>query len=181
MSNKTKVINFVGAPGVGKSIMAALCFAELKSRHISTEYVQEYAKMLIYKKKFEKLNQQYHVSTQQYKMIKAVEGNVDYICLDSPLLLGLLYNRQFETNVSNVEKTEEMILSKMTEFDNIYIFLERNDSFDFEKNGRVHNEDQSRKLDAEFKHLLDELKLSYLTVKSDRSNIQEIVDYILSK
>lgn len=175
----TKVINFIGGPGTGKSTMAALCFVELKSRHISAEYVQEYAKTLIYKKKFDKLCQQYHVSMHQYKMIKAVDGCVDYICLDSPLLLGLMYNRNFDSNVSNVEKTEAMILSKMSEFDNIYIFLERNNAYIFEKSGRVHDENESMNLDVQFKKLLDELKLPYLTVKSDTSNIGQIIDYVL--
>lgn len=161
------------------STMAALCFVELKSRHLSAEYVQEYAKMLIYKKEFEKLNQQYHVSLEQYKMIKAVDGNVDYICVDSSLLLGLLYNKEFKSNVSDKKKTEEMILSKMEEFDNIYIFLERNDEFEFEKQGRVHDEQQSRELDKKFKQLLDKLKLPYLTVLSDRSKVGEIISYIM--
>jgi len=163
------------------STMAASCFVELKSRHLSAEYVQEYAKMLVYKRKFDKLNQQYLVSMHQYKMIKAVDGCVDYICLDSPLLLGLLYNRQYESNVSNVEKTEDMILSKMKEFDNIYIFLERNNAFKFETTGRVHNEDESMNLDVQIKRLLDKLELPYLTVKSDTSNIEQVINYVLGQ
>ena len=90
---KTKVINFIGGSGAGKSTMAAMTFAELKMRHHSVEYVQEYAKTLVWKELYHELDNQYQVSTEQYNMIKAVDGKVDYIVTDSPLVVGLFYNR----------------------------------------------------------------------------------------
>lgn len=177
----TKIVNFIGGPSLGKSLIAALTFAELKSRHYKAEYVQEYAKMLVYKKDFETLNNQYFVSTEQYKMFKAVDGQVDFICADSPLLIGLFYNRDHPTNVCNVKKTEEMIIQKMNEFDNIYIYLERNHDFPFETQGRIHNEEQSRMIDIKMKSLLEEFNLKYLSIISDKASVSKIVDYILSQ
>ena len=176
---KTKIVNFIGGPSLGKSLISALTFAELKSRHYKAEYVQEYAKMLVYKKDFETLNNQYFVSTQQYKMFKAVDGQVDYICADSPLLIGLFYNRDHPTNVSDVQKTEQMIIQKMNEFENIYIYLERNNKYPFETQGRIHNEEQSCIIDTKMKKLLDEFELNYLSIISDKESIPQIVDYIL--
>lgn len=46
---KTKVVNLVAAPGVGKSTCAAMIFGEIKARHLTCEIVPEYAKWLIYK------------------------------------------------------------------------------------------------------------------------------------
>ena len=43
----TKIINFLSGPSAGKSLMAALVYAELKSMHYKVEYVQEYAKHLV--------------------------------------------------------------------------------------------------------------------------------------
>ena len=175
---KTKVVNFVSGPSCGKSVMCALTFAELKTLHKSAELIQEYAKQLVWAGNFEELNNQYHVSLTQYQWLKAVDGKVDYICTDSPLLTGLVYNRIYRTNVCNVEKTEQMILSKMDEFENIYIYLERNEEFPFELNGRVHNESESKHIDILIKHLLDELGVKYLTVKSSKESVTAIVDYI---
>jgi nicotinamide riboside kinase len=175
---KTKIINFVGAPSTGKSVMAAYTFAILKTLHFKTEYIQEVAKFLIYQQRFDELNNQYSVSTKQYLNIKAVDGKVQYICLDSPLLLGLYYNKQYTSNVSNIEKTEKMILSKMSEFDNVYIFLEKNKNFPFEKEGRVHSENESIEIEVELKKLLDTLGIPYLTITSNIKNIQQILDYI---
>lgn len=177
---KTKVINFVAGSGCGKSLMAALTFAELKMRHLKTEYVQEYAKTLVWKKQYEQLDNQYQVSTEQYRMIKAVDGAVDYIVCDSPLVVGMLYNRIHKTNVCNVQKTEEMLLRKMSEFDNIYIFLERNPEFPFEIEGRMQNEEESKKIDTQFKELLHELNLPYKSFLSSQQSIPGIIDYILT-
>lgn len=177
---RTKIINLIGAPSAGKSVVAALLFAELKMRHYSAEYVQEYAKTLIWQNRLDELDNQYTVSFEQYKMIKAVNGNVEYICLDSPLLIGLYYNRVYKTNVSDVKKTEAMILSKMEEFDNIYIFLDRNEDYPYEKAGRIHSEEESKIISVEFIELMEELGINYKRFVSDRSNINEMLDYIFS-
>jgi hypothetical protein len=176
---RTKVINFVGGSGVGKSLMSALTFAELKLRHLKAEYVQEYAKTLVWSKRFDELDNQYQVSTEQYRMIKAVDGAVDYIVADSGIIIGLLYNRIHPTNVCNVEKTEKMLLKRMEEMDNIYIYLERNEEFPYEKEGRMQNEEESKNIDILFKNLLDELKLPYLSVISSKESISKIMDYVL--
>ena len=175
----TTVVNFVGGPSSGKSLLSALTFAEFKMMHKSSELVQEYAKTLVWKEEFEELNCQFHVSMEQYRMLKAIDGKVEYAVIDSPLLLGLYYNRAHATNVSNVEKTESMILKKMQEFNNVYIFLERNDEFPFEIAGRIHNESQSKKIDEQLLELLQELGLEYLSVKSDKTSIHKIIDYVL--
>ena len=175
---RTKIINLVGSPSSGKSLIAALLFAELKMMHKRAEYVQEYAKTLVWQNRLDELANQYNVTTEQYKMIKSVNGKVEYICLDSPLLLGIYYNRYHPDNVSNVEKTEKMILEKMKEFDNIYIFIERNKEFPYEIEGRIHNEKESDDISIKLIEILKEFKLPYKSFRSDKSNIQEMIDYI---
>lgn len=178
---RTKVINFVAAPSVGKTTMSALIFAELKHMHKTAELVQEYAKILVWQERFEELDNQYQVSMEQYKMLKGVDGKVEYAVMDSPLIVGLFYNRTYETNVCNVEKTEAMILSKIAEFENIYIYLERNEDFPYEKEGRVHDEEQSRQIEIQMIEMLEELKIDYIKVKSSKKSIPVIMEYIKKK
>lgn len=176
---KTKVINFIGSPGCGKSLMSALTFAELKMRHFSAEYVQEYAKTLVWQKKFEELDNQYQVSTEQYRLIKAAHGSVEYVVCDSGLILGMFYNKYNPANVCDIAKTEKMILQKSLEFDNIYIFLERNEEFPYETAGRIQNEEESRDVSVGLKCLLDSLGFPYLSVVSSKDSIQQILDYVI--
>jgi hypothetical protein len=180
MSNKNVVINFVGAPSSGKSLMSALLYSELKINHLKAEYVQEYAKKLIYEGRFEELNNQYNVSMAQYNTLKAVSNNVDYCITDSPILLGIYYNRVYDTNICNIEKVENIFVEKMNEFKNIYIYLKRNSEYPFEKQGRVHNEDQSSIIEQDLEKLLIEFKLPYKKFISDKASLQDIIDYINS-
>jgi hypothetical protein len=177
---KPVLINFVASPSSGKSIMAALTFVKLKTDHNSSELIQEYAKQLVWSEKFEELANQWYVTKKQYDMIKAVYGKVDYLVTDSPLLVGLHYNRYHTDNVCNVEKTESMILSKMDEFNNIYIFLKRNKNNPYEKIGRIHDENQSIEIEKNLKGLLDEFNLKYLEIESDVNNIDKIMEYVYS-
>lgn len=179
---KSKYINFIGGPSCGKSLVSALTFAELKRCHLNAEMVQEYAKMLVYKEEYETLNCQWMVSFEQYKMLKALDNKVEYICCDSPLLIGLFYNRYHPENICDRQKTEVMIKEKMKELDNnIYIFLERNDNFPFEKEGRIHGEVESKKIDVLMKELLNEMEIEYISVRSDITSIPIILNYIIEK
>ena len=178
----TVYINFVAGPSVGKSIMSALTYVELKSLHKSVEMVQEYAKMLVYMEDYEMLNCQWMVSYQQYQQLKALQHKVEYVCCDSPLVIGMFYNRYYQDNVCNISKTEAMIKSKLEELSNgIYIFLERNPEFPFETEGRIQGEEESKRIDKQMKNLLDELGVEYLTVKSAKESVTQIVEYILNK
>lgn len=175
------LINFIAAPSAGKSTMASLAFVRLKIDHNKTELVQEYAKELVWAGKLDVLSNQWYVSNKQYKMLKAVYGKVDYLVTDSPLILGGYYNRHYPDNICDRQKTEKMIFEKNNEFNNVYIFLKRNHDLPFEKEGRVHTEQDAVKIEKELKEMLEELKLKYLEVVSDVNNMDSIIDYIYAK
>lgn len=177
---KTKVVNFISGPSCGKSTLSAMVYAELKMMHKSVEIVPEVAKWLIYRGELETLNDQYYVSSEQYKQIKALEGKVEYVIGDSGILTGLYYNRAYKSNMSDVKKTEQLILEKNNEFNNIYIYIERNCEFPFEKEGRVHTEEESKIVDVELKEMLREFNIPYKSFLSHRESVGGIVDYILS-
>lgn len=179
---KTVYVNFVGAPGVGKSLMSALTYAELKSKHMSAEMVQEYAKKLVYMEDYEMLNNQWMVSFEQYKMLKALQGKVKFVCCDSPLVVGLFYNEYHQANVCDRAQTKRMILSKMRELEpSLHILLERNEEYPFEKHGRIHTKDECVLIGKQIKQLLDEHDIEYLQVKSDKQNMNKIIQYIFLK
>lgn len=180
MKKKKFVINFISGPSVGKSLMSALVYAELKIKGYKTEYVQEYAKTLVWKKQFDILNNQYHVSTEQYNIIKALETTqeLEIIVVDGALLLGIYYNENFNDNVSNVIKTRNMILKKNAEFNNIYIYLERNVYIKFEKEGRMQNEEESKHADVTLYEILHDMNLPFQSFLSHKDSVKDIVSFI---
>jgi hypothetical protein len=176
----TIVINLIGSPGVGKSIFAALLFAELKIKGFTVEYVPEFVKSLVWKGDLETIHNQYYVSTQQYLLLKAVKDKVQFIVTDGSLFLGLYYNLHWKENVSNVEKTDTRIKSYLSEFNNQYIFLKRGD-FKFEQEGRIHTDEQSWMIQDDLETLLKKEGINYTEYISNKTNLDLMIKDIVSK
>lgn len=180
MTSQTYVINFISGPGSGKSTFSALLYAKLKLRGYVVEYIQEFAKTLVWTKDFETLNNQYYVSNRQYKLLKQMVGSVQFIVTDAPLVHGLYYNRHNVHNSSNIEKTERFILEHYHEFNNINIFLERG-NFPYEQQGRIETEEESKEIDIIMKHLLRQNKIPYVSFHSDSDVVDKIVDFVVGQ
>jgi len=184
MSKKTFIINFIGGPGIGKTTISALIFAKLKLHKdkFVAEYVQEYAKHLVWTKNFDILNNQYYVSQYQYKLLKQMNGEVDFVVTDGPIIQGIYYNLHNKDNTSNIDKTEKFILQSHNEFNNINIFLSRG-KFEYEEQGRLQNEEEAREIDIILKHLLKQNGVRFVCFDagSDDENINKMVDYIISQ
>lgn len=168
----------MGSPGSGKTTMAALIFADLKMRGHLSELVQEYVKHLVWKGDIETIMNQYFVSKKQYELFKNVNGKVDFIVTDGSLIHGLYYNQSHAGNVSNVEKTDKKIKEYINEFENVFVFLERG-SWQYEKEGRIHTEEQSVVISNELKKLLNDLNVPYKCFASNKDSLSSIIDYVL--
>jgi hypothetical protein len=175
-----KVVNIVAGPGTGKSILAARIFSELKLLGKNVELVTEYAKQLTWLKDFDSLRNQYHVSSQQYKMIKNLEEVVDVVVTDGSLLHGLAYNVMDRENTSNVDKTHKAILQWHNEFDNLVIFLERSSKYPYQQAGRGQTLAEAIHTDNILKYMLFENKIEFISFPADDmiNNIEELVETI---
>ena len=159
---KTTVVNLYGGPGAGKSVLAARLFAEMKvsNRFGSVEQVQEYAKILVWQGRLDLLENQIHVTKGQLSMLMPLVGKVNYIVTDSPIHAGLIYSPQkyFQT-------VEEMIEKASSSFDSVNIFLDRG-SIPFEKGGRVHTLEESKKIDKKILEMLEARDMPYIKISS---------------
>lgn len=181
MKKETIVINLISGPSSGKTTTAAEIFAELKKRKTNIEFVQEYAKHLVWTEKFEILNNQYQVSYEQFTIFKSLQGKVDFIITDGCLLHGLIYNITNPDNTSNIEKTHKNILKWYSEFTNINIFLKRDDNIPYEVEGRLENRNEARKIDDLLKLELEEQNIKHTDIQVSKINISDICDFILAE
>jgi adenylate kinase family enzyme len=177
--NKTFVINIIGAPGVGKTTISALLFAKLKLCGYVCEYVQEYAKKLVWMKDFDTLNNQYHVTKKQFELLQQINGHVDFIVTDGPLIHGIYYNKYNKDNISNIDKTEKYILDCFNKFNNINIVLDRINR-KYETEGRIQTEDEAKDIDIVLKHLLKINLIKYKNYPAEENSIQNIIDFIIN-
>jgi hypothetical protein len=177
-NGKSYIVNIIGGPGIGKSTLYSLIYARMKIRKISVEQVQEFAKKLVWSQQFEVLDNQYYVTTQQFKELEAVYGKVRFVITDGSLLHGLYYNRTNPTNVSNRVVTEAKIIELYSRFNNINIFLTRG-SFPYEQAGRIQDAEEAVDVDRELKNILAVYRIPYREFASDESQVNDIIDYVL--
>lgn len=177
----TVVVNMLSGPGSGKSTLAAELFVNMKKLGYSVEYLQEYPKKLVWQQKFETLNNQYYVSRKYYESINAMIGHVDYIILDSSLINGIWYNRNNPENVSNVEKTEEMIIEKYNSCNNLNFFIYRGE-YCYELKGRTQTEEEAKIIDREIINILTAREIFYSPIFMVEDNvIEKMIKVIKSK
>lgn len=176
----TYIVNLIAGPGVGKSVMTSLVFAKLKIQGFNVEIVPEYAKQLVWTEEFELLNNQYHVSYYQNKLLKALDEKTDLVVTDGCLLHGLVYNMINSNNTSDKDKTKMAILDWFNNMNNINIYLERNPNISYQTEGRIQNEDEAVHVDNLLKFQLFDNKIKYKSFISSEDSIDEIIKYIKS-
>lgn len=179
MAKKNRIIiNLVGGPGTGKSLYAAYLFTLLKINGRNVEYVQEYAKDLVWRKKYEVLNNQQSVAYHQYKALKGASKYVEAAITDGSLIHSWYYNRHSEINYSNQEITEERINEYYSKFQNIVIYLKRNPKYAYQQEGRYQSEDEAKEIDSHMKQILMDKNIPHIEVLADMDNVPQMFDYI---
>lgn len=179
-AGRSFIINIIGGPGVGKSTIYSFIYAMMKIRGYSVEQVQEVAKKLVWAEKFEELDNQYHVTMQQYRELNSVYGKVKFVITDGSLVHGIYYNRHNPTNVSNRDITEAKIVELYSKFNNINILLTRG-NFPYEQAGRIQNPTEAKHVDSELVSIMEKYGIKYRTFESSESQINAMIDYIVQQ
>lgn len=152
------VINAFGGPGSGKSVSCMDICQQLKKLGYNAEYVQEYAKELVYDKNWDMLDgtpeHQFEVLKEQLNRVDRLYGSVDFIVTDSPVLLNGVYNKAITPEYDN------MVTSLYKDFENFSYFVER-DASSYQQEGRIQNLEESQKIDEEIKQLLKDKEVYF--------------------
>lgn len=165
----TVVINAFAGPGAGKTTSCLEITERLKKQGFVAEYVQEYAKELVWNNNLDKLDgsiqHQFEILKEQVSRMDRLQGKVDFIVTDSPVLLNAVYlknpNSEYMQSIRNL----------YGHFNNYNYFIERNPNI-FEQEGRIHNLSESLKIDKQLKDTLNSLGLQYTACTHDTiSNI----------
>lgn len=169
----TLVINLFGGPGTGKSSTAASVFSLLKAENINCEMALEFAKDKVWEGSSHILDNQLYVFGKQYHRIKRLEGKVDVIITDSPILLSLVYG--FKEGVS----FHNLVREKHYEFDSVNYFLKREKPYN--PAGRVQTEENAKKLDVSLKGVLLSNGIKFTELPADKATPILIVKEILER
>jgi len=166
MVKNTLVVNLYGGPGTGKSTMMASLFSKLKWNKVDCEMATEYAKDKVWENSIHILDDQLYVTAKQYHRLFRLNGKVDVILTDSPILLGTIYNETIK-----IPEFDILVYKLSEQFNNLNIFLERKK--DFNPNGRLQTEEEAKIKDKEILNMLDKfnIKPEYIIAKNESIDI----------
>lgn len=176
----TKVINLIGGPGCDKSLVAAAIILQLHLYDKTVEHVPDFAKYLRWQHNFETLKNQFYIAQKQYKMLKVLDGEVQYIVAEGSLPQILYYNRNYKENICDVVKTEIQIKNWYSEFENINIFVERSNK-PYLDIGRYQNEEEAREVDNVMLNILRKNNIPFTVLQPEIPKIDDFVKKFLSK
>lgn len=154
----TQVINLFGAPGAGKSTLAAKLFALMKESYMNVELVTEYAKDLHYDGVKNEDYEQSIVFAEQHKRVKRLIGKVDFVITDSPLMLSAFYSLKTDYPASFADFALEL----SQRYNNINLLIKRNHQYD--PSGRFQDEAGSDAIHEELELYLNENHIKYKMV-----------------
>ena len=167
------VVNLISGPGTGKSTLCAMIFSELKKRHIDCEMALEYAKDVVWEEGFLKLSNQIYIFGKQHSRLYRLNGKVDIIITDSPLIASIIYDK-----TENIY-LKDLVLTEFKNMNNLNFYISR--QFDYQQNGRYQNEEEARLIDIKYKNLLDDNGIDYIPVVPFSENLSSIIEKILEK
>jgi hypothetical protein len=152
------VINLYGGPGVGKTTQGLDLTAFLKKKGVNASLIAEYAKELVYRESKDLTTNQISIFNNQLEPYRYLDGNVDVVVAECPLILGIVYNRFYK--VESNPYFEPFVMYEHNKYDNIDIYLKREN--EYKKEGRGQDLETAIKIDSKTVEMLNEYKIEYV-------------------
>ncbi len=172
----TVVVNLFGEPSTGKSTAAAYIFSMLKMKGISCEYISEVAKDKVWDEEFKAFEFQSYLFGNQQHRLGRVNGKVDIIVTDSPLLLSAVYNSDpiLIANPELHEKFKDVAVGFFKAYNNINFLLQRQHAY--ENLGRNESEAEARKVRETLCKTFERYNVDYEVCPSKIEYYNDIVE-----
>jgi len=177
----SKIINFFGGPGIGKSTQASGLFTEMKKHHMSVEYTYEFPKEVAWEGNISQLKDQFFITANQHRNISRLYGKVDYIIVDSPIILGCFYEQRYGDGYPashyGMSGLSKFLWSLFKQYDNINILLTRNNET-YDPNGRMQDLNEAIEIDNDIKETLMINSVDFKEFSVDNNTAISIFNYI---
>ena len=176
----TIVINAFAGPGAGKTTSCLEVAEKLKKQGFVTEYVQEYAKELVYDNNLIMLDghyeHQFAILNEQMKRINRLYGKVDFIVTDSPILLNNTYLNE-DKNTEVYSAYSDSVNKLYGLYNNFNYFVERDSTIIYAKqliNSYCQDEFDS---EADFSDL-KKVGVAYTTTEDSKHTVEAVVNLV---
>jgi len=163
---KTKIINIFGGPGIGKSTTAARIYNELQLKGYECDLPYEFPKQVAWEENKSQITDQFYICANQHRGIVRSYGKVDYIILDSPILLSLVYKDRYHKGYPTTlygESFDKFVLDVFSRYDNMNFLIQRTEE-SFTEEGRLQTKEESIQIDKEIELILVNNDIDYIPV-----------------
>jgi len=171
-SVKTICINFFAGAGAGKSTIATLIHAMLKMHGITSEYTAEFAKDMAWEGRLELRINDVHIFGEQHNRQFRLNGQVDCIISDSPLLLSSVYR-------SNDTLLHALVLQEFKKYDNVNFYVERVKPYI--PKGRKGTKLDATKIDQKTIRMLKNEQIPYTVVEGSADGANKVLVTVLKR
>lgn len=168
-----KVINFFGAPGVGKTTKTLELTALMKKTQLDVEPSLEIVKKYIYSGANMLLSYQNFIFAQQDRQLKILEDSKEneFAVTDAPLLNNLFYApKKYPVFF------KDLVFEIYNSYDNVNFFVNR--THEYSNQGRIHNEKDSLRLTKLMHTFLINHNVSFIEINST-DEIKDVYDMIM--
>jgi hypothetical protein len=150
--------------------MAGELFGYMKRKRMNVEYVQEVAKDLVWLES-KSIDDQLYILGKQHHRLYMLQGKVDYIITDSPIILGIQYSRMAMSKFVEDPKLQDwfksfdaLVLNSFNLYSNVNLLINRGQR-KYMKVGRYQTEEEAVQIDKDIRHLLTKNNLPFFYVK----------------
>ena len=171
-SNHYRRISIFAGPGVGKSVLAARLFVDLKIQGKSIELVPEHVKTWVYQERKPKSYQQVELFSKQLIAEDTFLTNSDLIVTDSPLWLSYIYGKH--QNLSGTEHLPPLCEEFDDRFPSLNIALTSKDD-DYQTMGRFESAKEASLMQEK---ILKFCENRFPIRTFDRNDYDEIFHYV---
>jgi len=152
------VINILGGPGVGKTIITSDLFSAIKRKFISCDVSREVIKDFLYEQSLKAIKDQLKIFTDQYFQLEVKKEDVDVVITDSPLIFCAIYDKD------KCPFLKALILDRFNKCNNLNYHLLRDENIPYETQGRYQDIEGAKKVDDDVLKFLLEEKIPFKTV-----------------
>jgi len=168
-----KVINFFGAPGVGKTTKTLELTSLMKKTQLDVEPSLEIVKEYIYSGANVLLAYQNFIFAQQERQLRILEDSKEneFVITDAPLL-----NNVFYAPKKYPVFFKELVFEIFNSYDNVNFFVRRTHPYSHQ--GRIHNEKESDKITNQMYAFLINYNVPFIEINST-DDIMDVYEMLM--
>lgn len=163
------IINIIGGPGTGKSIIASDVFSALKRKYVSCDISAEYIKRKLREQALKVVQNQVYIFAKQQFQLFSMKDDVQVIVTDAPFILCPIYDK------TNCPFLKGLSIKEFKKYRNLTYFIERDKKVVYEQEGRYQDLKGARAVDKKVKKFLIDNKIEYKSLNGIGVDSLEVI------